>query len=107
MRTVPEDSLHMTSWVSYGSTCIYILDLKRDPSVLHNFVLQTAHIPMPAPKGAGLRCVWTSMMHTWAMFVPYRRIAESQTSETDLGRPRIAAIHHTRDGHALRWPNLL
>jgi hypothetical protein len=62
--------------VSYTCTLRYILDLKRDTSVLYSFVLQTAHMPMPAPKEAGPRCIGTSMTHTWAMFVPYRRIAK-------------------------------
>jgi hypothetical protein len=74
---VTKHSHDTISWVSYACTLHYILDLlKRDTSVLHSFVLQTAHMPMPAPKEAGLRCVGTSMMHTWAMFVPYRRIAK-------------------------------
>jgi hypothetical protein len=74
--TVTGDSRDTETWVSHACTLHYILDLKRDTFVLHSLVLQTAHMPMPAPKGAGLRCVGTSMMHTWAMFVPYRRIAK-------------------------------
>jgi hypothetical protein len=74
--------------VSYACTLHYTLDLKRDTSVLYSLVLQTAYMPLPAPKEAGPRCVGTSTTHTWAKFVPHRSTAKMLMPGTLVTRLR-------------------